>query len=333
MSTVSKRPGPFKGSSRSDRASVRGVGGGAKNRRRMRGGGGFRFGLPSWRRVAAGAAFLVGGIGLAAGVDAMRTFATTSEDFAVQKVVIEGNVRASEASILRLSGVSVGENIFSIDEAEIVRLVEAHPWIAHAVARTKYPDEVQISVEEHRPVVLVSLGDLYYANETGMIVKRYSPGESELLPVVTGLSREGIESEDARALGDLQQAIALLSAVQQTMANEAPGIGEVHIDPAVGLSLVEANDGATVVMGRPPWKPRVERWVSVRQALAARGMRAEEILLNGERRADRAVVKVAGPGDSRSVSPAVSPVFGAAELDGRPASSQAQAERAVAALD
>ena len=39
---------------------------------------------------AAGAGFLVGGIGLAAGVDAMRTFATTSEDFAVQKVASRG---------------------------------------------------------------------------------------------------------------------------------------------------------------------------------------------------------------------------------------------------
>ena len=28
--------------------------------------------------------------------------------------------------------------------------MEAHLWIVHAVARTKYPDEVQISVEEHK---------------------------------------------------------------------------------------------------------------------------------------------------------------------------------------
>ncbi|MBK8013404.1 MAG: FtsQ-type POTRA domain-containing protein [Deltaproteobacteria bacterium] len=325
MSTVSKSPRPFKGNSRRDRASVRGVGGGGKNRRRLPGGEGFRFGLTSWRRVAAGAGFLVGGIALAAGVDAMRTFATTSEEFAVQKVMIEGNVRASEASILQLSGVSVGENIFSIDEAEVVRLVEAHPWIAHAVARTRYPDEVRITVVEHEPRVLVSLGDLYYANAHGVIVKRYSPGESELLPVVTGLSRDAVESDDATALDDLQQAIALLRTVHEVMGVDAPGIGEVHIDPVVGLSLVGANGGPVVVMGRPPWKPRVERWVSTRQALASRSMRAGEILLNGERRADRAVVKLASPGASVEL--------GAADFDGQKAPTRTRVERTVAALD
>ena len=71
-------------------------------------------------------------------------------------------------------------------------------------------------------MVLVSLGDLYYANETGDD-RKLSTRRIGARPVVTGLSQsEGMRAEDART-GDPQQAIALLSAVQQIMAKRGAG--------------------------------------------------------------------------------------------------------------
>jgi cell division protein FtsQ len=202
-----------------DRAKVRGVRGGRGNRKRQE-----RSGSP--RRVLSKTGKLAC-IGLAAGAlvygcFAMHRFATSSVRFSIEDVVVTGHVRATADAIAKLSGATPGTNIFAIDVERMKRSVEAHPWVRSAQVTRSFPRTVEIQVVEHEPRVLVALGHLYYADGNGDVVKRYTPGEREALPVVTGLTRDQIETDDGEARSRLRSAIDFLDEVTSRFGARAP---------------------------------------------------------------------------------------------------------------
>lgn len=296
-SSSSREP---RSSSLTDRASVRGVKPGRGNKKR--GGAKAPRGAPGhgapggWRRAftLAGKVVLAValGVGAAYGIHEGRTWALTSPTFALEMLEVSGHGRATEEQLVRLSGLRQGDNLFALDVSEIEKTVEAHPWVAEARIARRFPRRVAIEVVEHEPVVLVALGHLYYADARGEVVKRYAPGEREQLPVVTGLTREAVETDDPGARARLLEAIGFAAAYRGAFGERAPRLSEIHLDPALGLSFTVDGDEATVVMGRPPWERRLERLASVRAALVERGVRASRIVLGGERRPDRVVARL-----------------------------------------
>jgi hypothetical protein len=223
---------------------------------------------------------------------ALYRFATASARFAIQDVVVTGHTRASADSIAKLSGATLGTNIFDVDLLRMKRAVEAHPWVKSARVERNFPSSVEIEVVEHEPRVLVALGHLYYADAEGDVVKRYTPGERETLPVVTGLTRDQIETDDGEARASLRSAIEFLDEVTAHFGERAPQIAEVHLDPALGLSFVEANDDLMVVVGHPPYGAALDRLSRVKTALRDKNVKATRIMLGGPRRKDRAVARL-----------------------------------------
>ncbi len=239
-------------------------------------------------------ACIIGLLGAAAyGSYGLHRFATTSPRFAIEDVVVTGNVRATPDAIAKLSGVAPGTNIFSVDMDRMKRAIEAHPWVKSAKVTRSFPRTVEVEVVEHEPKVLVALGHLYYADADGDVVKRYSPGERETLPVVTGLTRDQIETDDGEARALLRSAIEFLDQVASRFGNLGPKIAEVHVDPALGLSFVEANDDLLVVVGHPPFDAALDRLSRVKTALKEKNVKATRIMLGGPRRKDRAVARLA----------------------------------------
>ncbi len=272
-----------------DRAKVRGVREGRRNRKRQE-----RTRAP--RRVLSGASKLACGIGLLGaavyGCHALHRFATTSARFAIQSVVVTGHVRATADSIAKLSGAEPGTNIFALDLDRMKRAVEAHPWVRSAIVTRSFPRTVEIKVIEHEPKVLVALGHLYYADSDGDVVKRFTPGEREELPVVTGLTRDQIETDDGEARKQLRSAIDFLAQMADRFGTRAPRVAEVHLDPALGLSFVEANDNLMVVVGHPPFDDALDRLSRVKAHLQEKHVKATRIMLGGPRRKDRAVARL-----------------------------------------
>lgn len=247
---------------------------------------------PSARLVAKVVASAVVGTLLAFGVAQLRRYATTSDRFAVQGVRVSGHDRADAETLVRLSGVETGENIFELDLDEVRRAVRSHPWVVEVEVERRLPRTVKIEVTEHEPRVLVALGHLYYANAQGEIVKRYAPGEDEVFTVVTGLSRDAVEAGDGNAQAMLRSAVELLDALDATLGEDAPEVAEINVDPAMGLSLVPSGDGPTVQLGHPPWGEGLSKMATALEALEARGVRASRLTIGGARRPERAVARL-----------------------------------------
>jgi cell division protein FtsQ len=282
-----------------DRAKVRGVREGRKNRKRQERTRAPRGVLSITGKLACIAVIAGGAV---YGSYGLYRFATASERFAIQDVVVTGHVRATADSIAKLSGATPGQNIFDLDLLRMKRSIEAHPWVKSAKVTRSFPRTVEIEVVEHEPRVLVALGHLYYADENGEVVKRYAPGEREALPVVTGLTREQIETDDGETRAQLRSAIDFLEEVAARFGSRAPKIAEVHLDPALGLSFVEAGDDLLVVVGHPPYEAALDRLSRVKTALREKNVKASRIMLGGPRRKDRAVARLVGGGGAGAVS-------------------------------
>jgi cell division septal protein FtsQ len=236
--------------------------------------------------------------GLAGGAVLLHSKLLGSDWLAIERIEVHGLVRADRAQILAVAGVRPGQNLLALDPSEVASAVERHPWVKRARVERRFPHQLGIEVVEHDPRLVVALGNLYYADSEGEIVKRQSPGEHEALPLVTGLSREEVQRGDGRAQARLRDALAFLADLHAVTGAESADVDEIHLDAVQGLSFVRSGDKIQIHVGRSPYKERLEKLEEVRRALSDRGVRALEITLGGERRPERVVARLAPAGQA-----------------------------------
>lgn len=234
--------------------------------------------------VIGGAALLVAGA-LEIGYRLM----STSKTFALTEVAVDGQVRATEAEVLALAGVEQGDNLLSLDVAELEAAVARHPWVKKASVTRRLPHTLKIQVTEHEPVALIALGSLYYVDRQAEVFKRFAASDEDGLPVITGLSREEVEGKEH---GPLKTAVDALADLAPALG-DSDRIEELHVEPDAGISVRLAKQDLYLRLGAPPFD--LSRLKAVSETLAARGIRAKEITLGGERRPERVIARLELP--------------------------------------
>ena len=224
-------------------------------------------------------------------------YALTSKAFAIRTIEIEGLQRADRQTLLSLGGIREGDNVLAVDTDEAAARIKRHPWIDEVDVTRRPPQRLSVHVVEFEPAVLVALGNLYYANPEGEIVKRHAPGERESLPVVTGLTRQDVEKNDGWATRQLRMAIGFLDDLESVLKGDAPQVDELHIDAVMGLSFTPAGSKSRIRVGRPPFSKAIERWHRIEGELKRRGLVANRITLGGVRRPERAIARLVAQGE------------------------------------
>lgn len=155
-------------------------------------------------RLAAGVAglllalFVVGVISLGL-VHGYRSL-TASKHFAVSSVEISGNRQLSNAELLSLSGISVGESILEVSLGEINSRLLANPWVESVTVRRVLPGGVSIHVQEKEPFFWVQqAGVLQYADRLGDPIAPVELGRFVSLPFL--IIEDGVGA-DRTALQD-----------------------------------------------------------------------------------------------------------------------------------
>jgi cell division septal protein FtsQ len=258
----------------------------------------------SWRRVglATVSAVLACVLGTSVGYGGHLLYEKliSSESFAVEKIRIMGSTRADGDMLRSLAGVQNSENIFTINLDEVKRGVSSHPWISSAEVSRILPRTIRIDVKEHRPVLLVALGALYYVDSSGTIVKRYTPGETEDLPVLTGLTRHDFENDALQTRVRLRELLSFLKVYKRESNGKAQEIEELHLDPVMGLTIVPVGDSRRVRMGHAPWGQKIRQWKRMENDSGLRDLPVKEVILGGTRRPERVVMRLMGLTASKS---------------------------------
>lgn len=245
--------------------------------REVAGGKAFRAAVIMFVVVAAG-----GGVG--AGARGFWNWMTHSPRFAIREIVVRTEDKVSEAEVVRLANLNLGDNIFSFHLRECVDAIEIHPWVRRASVMRELPDRVIVEVSERKPVALVGLTSLYYVDEEGEVFKKVLPGERMDYPVFTGITlRDLVEDKDSVepliGLG-----LEVLDVAESSVIFSPDHMSEVHLDRAYGATLVRVSDGLRVRVGRGDLAKKWERLEHALMELGSESAKVAELDLNFEGR-------------------------------------------------
>jgi cell division protein FtsQ len=228
----------------------------------------------------------------------VRRWALSSPTFLLKETTFSGLERAAPAELLKLSGLTVGQNLWSLDVGALERAMSAHPWVSTVEVRRHFPSSVSVEVVEHVPAALATLGDLYLLDEQGEPFKRLQPGDKVDLPLVTGLDREGYLADEAGVRERFRQALAVAEAYAAAQPGKRERLSEVRVSPE-GMVLVAA-DGQEVLLGEGETDAKLQRLARVRDELRSRGLSAQVIHLDNRARPGWVAVKLSSPVSERS---------------------------------
>jgi cell division protein FtsQ len=233
----------------------------------------------------------VGGLALLAVVAHLGfRWLMTSPTFAVRTIRVEGNARAGESELLKLAGLAFGQNLLALDARAIERAVAAHPWISRVEVTRRLPATVEIRCEEHQPVAIVSMGDLYLLDDDGAPFKRVQPEDALDLPLLTGISRDDYVSRPQEAAERFARALEAMRAWEKTpVARDLP-LSEVRSDPSQVALVV--GDGLEVLLAEGDVAPQLARLARVRAELSRRGLVAQVVRLDNRARPSQVTVQI-----------------------------------------
>ncbi len=137
--------------------------------------------------------------------------ASKSELFRVSSVQIVGCRHLTQRDVLRLSRVTVQDNLLSLDLRSIAKNIETDPWVRTVEVRRRLPDQLMIRVQERIPVALLKARRLYLVGDRGRIIEAVSRGNYRSFPIITGLRPEDIKDLKQGNPQSIQRALQLIS--------------------------------------------------------------------------------------------------------------------------
>jgi cell division protein FtsQ len=221
-------------------------------------------------------------------------YVSTTTRFAVKTISIEGAVRRGQPDIARLAGVEPGRNIFTLDLDAARRGILQDPWIERATVDRKLPGTILINVAEREATALVALGgSLFLAGRGGDLFKRLEPGDPSDFVVITGAGGEGELVRD-------RDGLVLLVKKAQDIIAEYERLGpiknfplqEVRLTDEGGVNLTVGREGILLVMGRGPYRSKIERAARVLGEVDRRKGQTSVIFLDNDAHPERVVARM-----------------------------------------
>ena len=117
--------------------------------------------------------------------------------FNVKEITVENNAHYTDAQIIELSGILIGDNIFRTRVSAVQDKLERDPYIRSAGVSWVLPSSIEIVLDERAESVLVSYGDSYAIVDYDGVILRMTQ-EQLKIPVIAGLTP--IDPEAGKAL-------------------------------------------------------------------------------------------------------------------------------------
>jgi cell division septal protein FtsQ len=208
----------------------------------------------------------------------------------VREVEVEGGRKIPKETLLSLTMMEGMPNLFSVKLKEVVKRLEAHPWIEQVRVRKVFPYKIVIQVEERKPMAIIQLEELYYIDTRGEIFTPVGDRDEYNYPYVTGLTRRVLEKDPEEAKRLIAKALELLRIVSQEKVAPLEDISEIHMERAFGIQCFTKAEGVEVKMGWEDFEEKLKRLPLVWSDLRKRGFSAISIDCSDLR---RMVVKIA----------------------------------------
>ncbi len=223
-------------------------------------------------------ALVVVGLGL------LLQLLVASDLFRIDRVSISGEQRLSQEKILALSDIQPGISTFALDLELIGRKIEENPWVRSARVERIFPRQVNIVVEERKPLAIINLGYLYYLDQSGEVFKVLGRKDSLDYPVVTGFDRDELLKDPQRGCSVLGQVVGLIADLAKRESFNLSQVSEIHQEKNGGLTLFTLTGGVKVKLGDDQLAKKLDRLERIYAQLKPRLELLDYIDLNVDNR-------------------------------------------------
>lgn len=160
-------------------------------------------------------------IGIVSGIIA---FATCSPIFNIQNIEITNNKQLSPETIVSLSELSLGQNIFKFWKNDVENKIKANSYIENVELKRVFPNKLQINIQEREPKFSVPvLGEYAYISTQGYILEIT---QNQLnLPIINGISTEEEKIKpgnrlDNKDLTELEIILKIMNAMKENQLDK-----------------------------------------------------------------------------------------------------------------
>ncbi|MEO0327560.1 MAG: FtsQ-type POTRA domain-containing protein [Pseudomonadota bacterium] len=194
--------------------------------------------------------------------------------FSVEKVVVKGNQKISEAQIAELVATPQYSSLFVFDGVAAKDRVLQNPWLKSASVRKVYPDTLLVNVTERSPIAFwKSHGKFYLIARDGVVLGEAS--EEDLgLPQVVG---DGANQKAAEILVLIEKFPEIRARMQAVVR-----IADRRWD-------IVLRDGPKVMLPEHDWQKALAELQNINQR---NGLLDRDILQLDMRLADRFVIRM-----------------------------------------
>lgn len=178
-------------------------------------------------------------------------FFMTSPLFNVIEVSVIGNNAISEETIISLSEIQIGDNIYKTSKSKIKQRVKQNSYIESVEVKRMLPNRIELTVKErHTTFMLEYANSFVYINNQGYILE--ISDRSLNLPIIEGYTTPQGELKEGNRLNieDLERLEKVLRIIESTEANGIISkINRINIENEQNYILRLEEDKKTVYLG------------------------------------------------------------------------------------
>ena len=189
---------------------------------------------------------------------------------AVDRFVIEGHRRVSEAELDAAKGSVRGQSLLLVDLEQFRARFFDSRWVSSVTVRRLLPSTLEVHIVEREPVALARLGrQLYLVDGTGVIIAEYGPQHSDFdLPIVDGLASAdpksgSIDVGRAQLVGRFMGALATRPELRRS-------VSQMDVSRDGNVAVLLDDDPTLLYLGNDEFVERLRTYLEIRQTLAER---------------------------------------------------------------
>lgn len=169
----------------------------------------------------------------------ITVFAMISPIFNITEINVSGNEKLSENTIISLSGLSKGENIFRNLKSNITSNIKQNPYVENVTVKRVLPGTIEIQIEEREIAYQVKVINSYvYIDYQGYILENSS--EKENVPTIEGLSTQDEEFLNNKRVNN--EDISNLNTILRIMENAK------NVDISDKITNITIQDGKQYIL-------------------------------------------------------------------------------------
>ncbi|MCX7944046.1 MAG: FtsQ-type POTRA domain-containing protein [Deltaproteobacteria bacterium] len=182
-------------------------------------------------------------------------FVRTNEYFAVKRINVFGIKNAYSEDIIGLSGISIGDNIFSFSSDMVAEQIKSHPWVKKVIVKKHLPDRVSIEVVEYRPVIFINFSQLYLVDENAVVFKRLEANELFDFPIISGISKEDYLSKTEFFRQKIMTIFDIASKFERLFPHIS--ISEIVLEKNGDITIISTKNSFEIRLGQGDYEKKL----------------------------------------------------------------------------